>query len=231
MQVWRAFFGVTAALLMVVCALSGCGDSSPAGNGVQNDTPAQILAHAKAAVAGAATVHVNGSIVAAGTPISLDMDLISGKGGEGTLALDGYNVRLIEADGGAYLNGSSSFFRHAVGSEAAKLGGHWLKAPVHRADFSFVGSLTSLAGLTDAALAAHSGALVTKAGTVDGQPAVVVSDRTGGGSVAIATTGNPYPLELHTSSGGHLTFSGWNQPAEVGPPAGAVNISHLQPHR
>jgi hypothetical protein len=227
----RASVGVTTVLVVLVCALSGCGDSSPNSNGVASRTPLQILAAARAAVAGAATVHVAGSIVNAGKPISLDMELIAGKGGRGRVALDGYSVQLIEADKGAYLNGTSAFFKRVLGAAAAPLGGRWLKAPAHRGNFSWIGSLTNLGGLTEAALDAHGPRLSSHTATLAGEPAVAVSDAGSGGTLYVASTGNPYPLELLSANGGKLRFSHWNQPVTLTPPAGAVSISQLQRHR
>jgi hypothetical protein len=232
MRVWICALGVAQLLLMLVLALSGCGDSSPASNGVASETPAEILAASRAAVARAATVHVAGSIVSAGTPISLDMELIAGKGGVGRVALDGYSVRLIAVDKGAYLNGSAGFFRHilppASAAAAARLGGRWLKTPARRGNFSWIASLTSLRGLTDAALAAHGRLRRGTPARIDGQPAIALSDPDSAGRLYVASTGNPYPLELQTSTGGKLSFRAWNQPVSLAPPPGAVNISQLQ---
>jgi hypothetical protein len=229
MRVWPASIGVPA-VLMVVCALSGCGDSSPASNGVAGKSPRQILAASQAAVAHAATVHVAGSIVSARTPISLNMELIAGKGGTGSVALGGYSVRLTEVGKGAYLNGTAAFYRHILGPIGAQLGGRWLKAPAHRGNFSWIGSLTNLRGLLSTALAAHGPLVRRAARTLDGQPVVAIGDATGGGTLYVASTGNPYPLALLTSSGGHVSFDRWNQPVTLTAPIDAVSISQLQPH-
>ena len=231
MLVWRASVGVITALLMVALALSGCGDSPPASNGVAAKAPAEILAASRAAVANAQSVRVMGSIVDAGTPISLDMELIAGKGGRGRLALDGYTLQLVAADGGAYLKGSSAFFAGVLGPAGVRLRGRWLKAPVHRANFSWIGSLTSLSGLADTALEEHGAGLTKMAAKVDGRSAVAVSDAANGGTLYVAATGSPYPLALVTRGGGRLTFDRWNESVALEPPSGAVNISQLERRR
>src|SRR6478752_4208998 len=76
--------GVLTALLV-----GACGSSKPSGNGVAAKTPEEIVAAAKAAAAGAASVHVAGSIVNEGKPISLDLELLAGKGGKGQLSING----------------------------------------------------------------------------------------------------------------------------------------------
>ena len=120
----RALGGVLAA-----AALAGCGSSSSSGNGVASKTPAQIVAVAKSAAAGAATVHVAGSIVSGGKPISLDMELVAGKGGKGRLSLEGLSIELIDVDRAVYINGNAAFYSHFAGAAAARaLQGKWLKA-------------------------------------------------------------------------------------------------------
>lgn len=68
-------------LALAVAALGGCGGSS--GNGVASKSPSEIVAAAKAAVDGASAVHVSGSTVTGGSPITLDLSLVTGKGGRG----------------------------------------------------------------------------------------------------------------------------------------------------
>ena len=98
MRLRLAPFAACALALTPAAALAGCGSSLSASNGVASKTPAQILASARSAAAGAATVHVAGSIVSEGKPISLDMELVARKGGEGRITLDGLSIQLIEVD-------------------------------------------------------------------------------------------------------------------------------------
>jgi len=230
MRVCPSSFRVLTAVLVVALTLGGCGDDAPAGNGVGAKTPAQIVAAAQLAAAGAATVHVAGSIVNGGKPISLDMELISGKGGQGRVALDGVSVELLAVDRGGYLNGSAAFFRHVLGPVGEQLGGRWLKAPAHRGNFSWIKSLTSLRDLVAAALATHGSLSRAPGKTLAGEPAVAVTDGASGGTLYVAATGDPYPLELVTPRG-TLVFDRWNRPVTLTAPATAVNISRLQPHR
>src|SRR5580693_1032113 len=95
--------------LTLAATLTGCGNSLSASNGVASKTPAQIVAAARSAAAGAATVHVAGSIVREGEPISLDMELVAHKGGEGRITLGGLSFQLIGFDRLLYINGSSAF--------------------------------------------------------------------------------------------------------------------------
>ena len=77
------------------------------------------MAAAKTAVDGASSVHVSGSTVTGGTPITLDLSLVTGKGGRGQLAENGLSFELVEVDGSLYINGSSAFYTHFAGPAAA----------------------------------------------------------------------------------------------------------------
>jgi hypothetical protein len=52
----------------------------------------------------------------------------------------------------------------------------------------------------------------------------------GAGTLYVATTGTPYPLEIlkKGGSGGSILFDRWNQPVTLTAPANAININQLQ---
>jgi hypothetical protein len=219
-------------VLLAVATLGGCGGSS--GNGVASKSPTEIVAAAKAAADGASAVHVAGSTVTGGSPITLDLSLVTGKGGSGRLTESGLSFELIEIDGTIYINGSSAFYTHFAGPAAAQLlHGKWLKASTSNASFAGLSSLTELRKLLDAALttSANNKTLVAAGTTtIDGQPAVGVKDTTQNGILYVATTGPAYPLEITKSGtgGGTITFSEWDKPVTLTPPANAVDIEQLQ---
>lgn len=216
---------------LVAALLVGCGSSSPSGNGVGSKTPTQIVEAAKAAAIGAATVHVAGSIVDEGKPIALDMELEAGKGGKGTITLEGLAIKLIQINGAVYIDGSNAFYRHVAGSAAAQLlRGKWLKAPASDANFSSLASLTNLSKLIGSTLAAHGVLSPGGTQTIAGQKAVGVTDKAKGGTLYVATTGPAYPLKLAKtgSGGGKITFDRWNKPVTLTAPSNAININQLQ---
>lgn len=217
-------------LALVLAALSGCGSSSQ-GNGLSSKSPEQILAAAKAAAAGAASVHVSGSTVTEGKPISLDMELVSGKGGKGRITLEGLGIDLVEVGSAVYINGSAAFYKHVAGSAAAQLlQGKWLKAPAGSSNFASLASLTNLGRLIDTTLASHGKLARAGERTVQGKKAIGVTDTTKGGTLYVASTGTAYPLEIVKtgSAGGKIAFDRWNQPVTLTAPAGAVDINRLQ---
>jgi hypothetical protein len=220
-----------AALALVICVLAGCGGSSPAGNGVASKTPAQILEATKAAAAQAASVHIAGSIVAGSKPISLNMELLANKGGKGTISEDGFTIKLIQTEGDVYINGSAAFYQHVSGAAAAQLlQGRWLKAPANSGELASLASLTDLSRLVDEALAGHGALTKGATSTIEGHPVVVLHDASKDGSLYVATTGRPYPLEIAKagSESGKVVLDRWDQPVKLSAPAGAIEISKLQ---
>lgn len=192
--------------------------------------PAQIVAAARAAAMGAATVHVSGSIVQEGKPISLDMELESKQGGKGTIALEGLAIRIIQINGTVYINGSDAFYRRVAGAAAARLlRGKWLKARASDGNFSSLAALTDLDKLVGTTLEAHGTLARAGTRTVNGQAAVGVSDETKGGTLYVASTGRAYPLEIvKDGSGGKIVFDRWNKAITLAAPVDAVNINQLQ---
>jgi hypothetical protein len=219
-------------LLLAGLLLGGCGGSS-GGNGIASKTPAQILAAAKTAADSAASVHIAGSIVNERKPLSIDLELRRERGGRGRIALEGLSIDLIRVERIVYINGSAAFYRRVAGPAAARLlQGKWLKAPASSGNFASLASLTDLNKLTDTTLVSHGTLARGPTGTLDGQKVVAVNDVSEGGTLYVATSGSPYPVEIvkHGGSGGRITFDRWNKPVEVVAPTNAVNINALRPH-
>jgi hypothetical protein len=222
---------VALAVLGALLALAGCGGAKPSGNGVAAKSPAAILQAAKAAAAQAQSVHVVGTIDAAGKPISLDMELLAGKGGKGKISEDGFTLQLVQTAGAVYINGSAAFYRHVAGSTAAQLlQGRWLKAPADSGELASLASLTDLARLVNTALAGHGSLSKGATSEIEGQPAIALEDASKGGTLYVATSGRPYPLEIAKSGSetGKVILDRWDQPVQLAAPAGAIEVSKLQ---
>lgn len=226
------------ALALLLTALAGCGggssssSSSSSGNGIADKSPADILAATKAASDGAKSVHVSGSIVSSGSPITLDMNLLAGKGGRGKLSESGLSFELIQVGRTVYIKGSPAFYKHIGGSAAAQLfQGKWLKASASNSDFASLSQLTDLRQLVDQTLDNH-GLSLTKSGssTVAGQKVVGITDKSKGGTLYIAATGKPYPIQISKSGSGagKITFDRWDGPVTLAAPANAIDVAQLQ---
>jgi hypothetical protein len=224
--------GPLLACVLVAGALAGCGgSSSSSGNGIAGKSPNEILAATKVAADAATSVHVTGSVVSSGAPITLDMELLAGKGGRGKLSENGLAFELIETGGTVYIKGSAAFYKHIGGAAAAQLlQGKWLKAPANSSDFASLASLTDLRKLVDTTLANHGS--LTKGGTttVTGQKVVGLTDTSKGGTLYIAATGQPFPVEITKSGsgGGNISFDRWNTPVSVTAPANSIDVAQLQ---
>ncbi len=215
---------------LAAAVAGGCGGGSSSGNGVASKAPAEILAATKAAADAANSVHVSGSIVSGGTPIALDMELLRGKGGKGRLSENGLSFELIETGGTVYIKGSPAFYSHFGGAAAQLLQGKWLKAPANSSSFGSLASLTELGKLLDSALASHGTLVKGPSTTAEGQQVVGVTEASQGATLYVATTGQPYPVEIVKSGAdaGKVAFDKWNQPVSLTAPASAVDITKLQ---
>jgi hypothetical protein len=212
--------------------LAACGGGGASGNGLTADSPARIVAAAQAAADAAVSVHVSGSIVSETEPISINMELVARQGGQGRVVLEGIGFRLVGVDGAVYVSGGTAFYRRFAGAAAARvMRGKWLKGAQSGA-FRSLASLTRLGSLLDGALSDH-GALSRGAGEkrVEGRQAVAVSDTARGGTLYVASTGTPYPLEIVERGGGRLVFDRWNQAVTLSVPTDAINIHQLQSGR
>jgi hypothetical protein len=215
-------------LVVAAALLAGCGSSS-SGNGVTAKGPAEIVARAKVAADAAESAHVSGSIVSGGAPITLDMDLIAGTGGRGRLSENGSSFQVIEIAGTVYVLGSPAFYAHVGGAAAPLLRGRWIKAPASGA-FASLASLMDLRRLVDATLAGHGALTKGATTTVNRQQAVAVADTSQGGTLYVATTGRPFPIEVAKdgASGGKLVFDRWNEPVSLVAPANAIDLAQLR---
>ena len=215
----------------IVLAIAGCGGSSSSGNGLESKSAQQILEATKAAASTASSVHIQGSIVTGGKPIALDMELLRGKGGKGTISQEGFTIQLIQTGGAVYINGSADFYKHVSGSAAAALlQGKWLKAPANSGELASLAELTNLGKLIDTALAGHTSVTKGETTTIEGQKAIPLKDTAQGGTLYVAATGKPYPLQIVKTGkeSGKVVFSRWDQPVTLAAPPGAIDIGALQ---
>ncbi len=195
-------------------------------NGVASKAPGQIVAAASRTIEAARTVHVVGSILDNGIQVRLDLNLARGRGGHGEVSENGLGFQLISTGKVLYIQGSSAFWTHFGGANAAKLfQGKWLKAP-DAGQFATLGRLATTHGLVGQLLSKHGKLSRGGRTTVDGQPAVGVVDRTQGGTLFVATTGPPYPLEIikRGSNGGYVKFTDFNQPVTITPPSKSISL-------
>jgi hypothetical protein len=220
---------VAAAVLPVLALIpAGCGGGSKS-NGEAKKSPEQVVADAQHAAVSASSVHVSGQIVDNGTPLALDLTIVKGKGGKGTLSENGLAFQLVRVGDTAYIKGSDAFLRKFAGQGAATLlHDKWLKAPAGTGELASLAPLTDTQKLFGGALRQH-GKLTNKGETTyQGQKVVEIDDTTEGGKLYVAAQGTPYPVALVGSKQqGHLGFDNWNATTTVAAPKNAVDLSKL----
>jgi hypothetical protein len=220
----RIAAGVACSLL-VACAVAACGGAS--GNGVASKSSNQIVASALHAIDTAKSAHISGKVISGSSPITLNLNLVSGKGGSGQMSENGLSFRIVVLHHEVYIDGSPGFWKHFGGATAAKVfQGKWLKAPAS-GQFASLAQLSNLHSLLSTVLSTHGSLVKTGNSTVNGESAVGVRDTTQGGTLYVATTGPPYPLEIlkNGSQGGRIVLNDFNQSLAVTPPANAIDIS------
>lgn len=161
----------------------------------------------------------------------MNLDLVSGHGARGQMSQNGMSFQLVVAGKSIYINAGQAFWRHIGGSAAAQLlQGRWLKAPANSADFASLAALTNLHKLLTALLNNHAKLTKGATSTVNGQSVVGLTDTGNHGTLYVATTGKPYPVQISKSGsdGGRLTFDRFNETVSLAPPANAIDISKLK---
>lgn len=223
-----------AVALAVAAALAGCGSSSSSssssGNSISSKSPQQILNASNRAAQSARSVHVAGSMASNGQPLTLDLNLVNGKGASGTISTSGFTVDIIDVAHTVYLKGSNSFWQHFGGKAAAQLfQGKWLKAPAS-GNFAAFAQFTDLSQLFQRILSSHGKLAKGPQTTMAGQKVITIKDVSKGGALYVATTGKPYPVALSKpgSGGGTVRFTNYDQPVSLSAPANAVDISQFQ---
>jgi hypothetical protein len=216
---------------LVALALAACGSSGgSSSNGIASKSPDEIVSAATSAVSSVNSVHVAGTVLSGGQHVALDLNLVNGKGGKGSMSQNGLGFQIVADGQEVYINGSQSFWRTFGGSAAAQLlSGKWLKAPA-TGQLSSLATLTNVQKLFNQLLSSHGKLVKGKTTTIHGQQAIAVTDSTNGGTLYVATIGKPYPLEISKTGaqGGQITFDQFNQPVSLTPPANAIDISQLK---
>jgi hypothetical protein len=206
---------------------SGVGSTD---NGVAAESPDAILAAAVSSARELKSVRVTGSVVSGGSALAFDLNLAAGEGGEGQLSQAGLGFRMIVIKDEVFINASDAFWRHFGRAAAAQLfDGRWLKGPA-TGQFAGVARLTDVQSLFSAFLSGHGKLAKGRLSMVAGQKVIAVNDTTHGGTLYVATTGEPYPIEIAKagSGGGRVVFDRYNQPVSLSAPANAIDLTKLQ---
>jgi hypothetical protein len=215
---------------------SGSGGSGGSGgapsNGVTSKSADQILSTAITAAEAAKSVHVAGVIKSGSQSIGLDLSIVQGKGASGTISEGSASFKLVDVGGNFYMQPDPAFLLKFAHSKAAAdlFKGKWLKGSSTDANFASFGELTSIKTLMGSLTQAH-GTLTKGATSTLGGQSVIALKSSKGGTMYVATTGQPYPLQVSKNGGGQsgkVTFSDYNKAFTITAPANSINIEQLE---
>jgi hypothetical protein len=208
---------------------AGAGSAGSPAAGTVGQTPAQILAEALRASNQTTSVRVIGSFTTGGRSLSLDLSLVAGVGGEGTVTQDGLSFRIIRIGTKAYFSASEGFWQHFDGAAAAQLfAGRWIETGASDGQFASLTALTEMRALLSSALSTSDPLTLGKTVSIGGRPALALLDTSHGGTVYVASSGTPYPLAVSAGSAHSLiTFESWNVPVKLVAPSDPVDLSAL----
>jgi hypothetical protein len=212
----------------VLAVLAGCGGSS-SGGGIASEAPQKILNDSLTAANGLKSVHAAGTINSGGQHIAIDMQLVGGVGGRGKISLNGLSFQLVGINHYAYMQAPPAVWQQAGAPAAAAklLQGKWLRTPA-TGQFASIARLTDIHQLFGQLLTQHGQKLKTGGvSTVAGRKVVAVNS--GQGTLYVAATGKPYPVELFKggSNGGRLDFDRFNQAVALSAPTKTVDLGNV----
>ena len=247
MRPFRVLMAVSAAALVA----TACGDdstapaaapsragasSSPsasAGGELAALPPEQILARAKTAIRSADSVRLTGGGSSGSDTFEVDMRYGAGGKAYGTVGSSGQTIELRRVGQTVYLKADAAFWQATGGAQAAKLlGGKFLKAPLTDARVKQLADFTDKDTFVGEVLDPDGDLTKGEVKQIDGKSAIGVVNKTTatneGGTLYVATEGEPYPLQLVPDAGskddGELTFSEYGEPVEVEIPSAAETV-------
>lgn len=222
--------------VVAVALVAGCGGGAKS-NGIDKLSATAALSKVKAAVANVKSVHIKGTVNQSGQALTLEL-FVGTDVAKGTIGLGGGTMQLRLVNGVTYFNGDASVFT-ALGANAAQssqVAGRWIKDSSSTGPAAGFSVFLDRDKLFDSLLAPQG--TVTKGGsaTVNGQKAVILiagssSSSSGEGKLYVASTGDAVPLRVERdgSNGGRIDFTDYNADVQVDAPAGAVDLSQLNP--
>jgi hypothetical protein len=234
-----AFARLLAASSLAVLALTACGGSgslpgasspspTPSDNGVAALSASQILSRARAALQAAPSVRVKGTVVSEGAPLAVDLRA-GEKGGRATITQRNQTFEVLRIGTTVYIKADADFWRTQSGNAAVAelLKGKYLKGSTTDPKLASIAELTDMDKVVGNLLQPEGTVAKGQKKTVRGVEAIalVVSGQNGG-TLYVATHGQPYPLQVvsgSTSEPGTIDFLDYGVPVRLtAPPAEQV---------
>jgi hypothetical protein len=156
------------------------------------------------------------------------MPVLGGVGGRGQITLNGLTFELVGLHDYAYMRAPPQVWQRAGAPPAAArlLQGKWLRTPAS-GQFASIAQLTDIHRLFDQLLTPHGKLRTGAVSTVAGRKVVAV--KSGEGTLYVAATGKPYPIQLYKAgaNGGRLTFDRFDEAITVSPPSNTIDLPAL----
>jgi hypothetical protein len=213
---------LTAALVAGAAACGSSGNSDP----LAGLTSEQIAKQAVTGTEAASSVRITGTGSGSGQTFSIDLTLVKGKGCQGSLSESGVGSFKLVYDGSTvWVLPDPQFYQanNVPAAAQAILDGKYLEV---KSTANGIGSLADLCTISNLL-----GQFTTDAGsakgvktTVNGQPAVKITDNTGTGFAYVTDTAPPQLLQVTKpgSGGGTINFSYGTATTITPPPASEV---------
>jgi hypothetical protein len=219
---------IAVAALLVATLCGGALAARAATTSIASESPSAIVAAATSAIDGVSTARVTGSGLDGTTSVALDLMLVAGKGGEGNVTESGLSFQFVVIGGEGYFKAGAAFWKHFANQAVAQLAqGKWFKAPAS-GSFAGLAQFGNLHALFTGLLAPHGTLTKGAITTVRGQKVIPITSSANGGTLYVAATGKPYPVEIaDPRQHGVIVVDDINQPVKLTAPSGAIDLSQL----
>ena len=219
---------LVASLLAGGAVLTGCSSSSSSAsapaNGVESKPGEQVLAAALAAADSQTSVRMVTKGKRDNLPFAVDMRIRRGGGASGNVWIGTEKLSIVTTGTEVFVKADEAYWKTLMEEKYAKaIGTMWVKAPSTSTSFAPYALFGNFDGLFGTYLKADGVATRGDVSTIVTTPAVpVVSTQ---GSVWVAATGTPFPVQVDTPSTGDITrFGEWGSAVDVPVPALADTI-------
>ncbi|MFC0601364.1 hypothetical protein [Streptomyces palmae] len=226
-----------AALSLTACGSDGSGDkpekpekadktAAASGNGLTELTGPQIADKALKASKAATSFHVTMDGTVDGSPFTSEISSSTSAGCVGDMGMDGGHVKIIKKGDTTYAQYDAAFWKAQGkdGEDAAKLiGDRWTKTKASDPDTKDLTALCDGEQVLADAVPGAGNAEKGKTTTVDGKPAIILTEKDGDATYTlyVATEGKPYILKAVQKGGedpGTMVFSDHDKPVKVTAP-------------
>jgi len=226
----RRAAALLAVLALVTAACSGGSNGSPTSapdNGIGAQNPTLILAHARAAMRAAGSMHVTGSATRGAQRFHVDITVDTKRTrSRGTLTVNGIAITFVTVHRRAYIKAPPRFYAGfgVPRVAAARTAGRWLRVSLSNPVFAELGRFADPRALVTPLGAVRKGGETLETG----KPAISVTDRLG--TIYVRTVGKPYPVKFVGAGPARvtLTFSRFGTAGAVTVPQRTYPISVLR---